>query len=229
MRISPPNATSDVVVCPIQDDVSASTKVLDAVASLPANVLLLGEPGGANDWAALELHRRSSRAKARFVRVDCAAHPDWDSLLGQVAATAWATRRLREETRESAIVAADGGTLYLSELDETPLPVQRKLLCLLERRETMSTARRSWRNVDVRVIATTRREVRFAMAGNFLMSELYYRLGVPVSVPVFERTESSCRRTASSGRTFDAGPSAPDWRLLSMAESGGAWCQDPGG
>ncbi len=156
---------------------------LRKAAATDLTVLVLGETGTGKELVAQALHEASLRAKKPFVVVDCGSIPA--SLAESVlfgherGAFTGAVDR-----RASPFVEADGGTVFLDELGELPLDVQPKLLRALAEQRIKPVGSNSYRAVNVRVIAATRRDlVREVNSGGF-RSDLYFRVAqVRVEVP----------------------------------------------
>jgi DNA-binding NtrC family response regulator len=163
---------------------------LRKVAPTDLTLLIGGETGTGKELVAHALHSASARAKKPFVVVDCGSIPPTlaeATLFGHErgAFTGAVDKRL------SPFQEADGGTLFLDELGELPLEVQPKLLRALAERRIKSVGGSTYKEVDVRVIAATRRDlVRAVNAGTF-RSDLYFRVAqVKVELmPLRQRVE----------------------------------------
>jgi transcriptional regulator with GAF, ATPase, and Fis domain len=163
---------------------------LEQVAATPLSVLLLGESGAGKDLAAQAIHEASPRAERPFVVFDCsAAAPGLieSELFGHErgAFTGAFERRL------GAFLEADGGTLLLDEIGDLPRDLQPKLLRALDRREVKAIGSDRPIAVDVRVIASTHRDLRTEVNRGTFREDLFYRLSVfPIAVPPLrERVE----------------------------------------
>lgn len=156
---------------------------LRKVAPTEATVLIQGEPGSGQELAAHEIYRASSRTHAPYLTVDCAgAAPDnLESVLFGHEKGAFPAAI---ERREGQLELADSGTLLLAEIGEMPLHLQAKLLRFLQDREFGRMGGVKSLKADVRLIATTQRDLQQAVADGTFREDLYYRLGVfPLDVP----------------------------------------------
>ncbi len=150
---------------------------VDQVAPSDASVLLVGESGTGKGLLARVLHERSRRAGKRMVTVNCAALPEslLESELFGHESGAFTGARGRKEGRFDL---AQGGTLFLDEVTEIPLPVQVKLLRVLQDGEYERVGGTRTLTADVRVIAATNRDVEAEVAAGRFREDLYYRLNV---------------------------------------------------
>ncbi len=153
------------------------------VAPTEATVLIQGENGTGKELIARELFHHSARSGAPYIKVNCAALPE--SLIEseffghEKGAFTGATER-----REGRFELADGGTLLLDEVSEIPPRLQAKLLRVLQEREFERVGGTKTIKVDVRVLATTNRDLRKAVEKGDFREDLYYRLNVfPLQVP----------------------------------------------
>ena len=156
---------------------------LAKIAPTDLTVLINGETGTGKELVAQALHQASARAKKPFVVVDCGSIPPTlaeATLFGHErgAFTGAVDRRL------SPFVEADGGTIFLDELGELPVDVQPKLLRALAERRIKSVGGSTYREVDVRVLAATRRDLVRAVNTGAFRSDLYFRVAqVKIELP----------------------------------------------
>ncbi|MCZ6599200.1 MAG: sigma 54-interacting transcriptional regulator [Planctomycetota bacterium] len=160
---------------------------IELVAPTDANVLILGESGTGKELVAREIHRRSSRADEPMVRVNCASIPRelYESeFFGHVMGAftgAIADRAGRFEL-------ADHGTLFLDEVGEIPLELQAKLLRALQEGTYERVGDARTREVDVRVVAATNKDLKRETDEGRFRQDLYYRLNVfPIEVAPLRR------------------------------------------
>lgn len=172
------------------DDLLGSSPALEAlrvllrkIAATDATVLVQGEPGAGQELVAHEIYRASARASAPYLTVDCARFAPTlieSKLFGhEPGAFPGAFER-----REGLLELADGGTLLLEEVGLLPMHLQTKLLRVLVDRELERMGGTKTLKVNVRILATTGRDLpAFVAAGKF-HEDLYYRLNVvPLAVP----------------------------------------------
>jgi len=153
------------------------------VAATDVTVAIFGESGTGKELVARTIHNTSLRHDAPFVVVNCAAIPEAlmeDELFGHVrGAFTDATR-----DREGLLNAAHTGTLFLDEIGELPLPLQAKLLRVLQSQEFRRIGDDQDRRVDVRIITATNRDLDQLVARGAFRQDLYYRINVfPMHMP----------------------------------------------
>jgi DNA-binding NtrC family response regulator len=156
---------------------------LDKVASSPLPVLVQGESGTGKELVARAVHKRSLRAQAPFVPVNCAAIPDnliESELFGhEKGAFTGAVNR-----RPGLFEAADHGVLFLDEIGEIPLPMQAKLLRAIETGEFFRVGSTRPVQVDIRIVSATNKDLRTESEKGGFREDLYYRLnGVTLRLP----------------------------------------------
>lgn len=158
----------------------ASAQLLELaarVARSDSTVLISGESGTGKEVLARYIHQQSHRASQPFIAINCAAIPDnmleatlfgheKGSFTGAIAAQA------------GKFEQADGGTILLDEISEMPLGLQAKLLRVLQEREVERVGARKPIQLDIRVVATTNRDLAGEVAAGRFREDLFYRLSV---------------------------------------------------
>jgi DNA-binding NtrC family response regulator len=165
----------------------AIRQLLDSVASAAssrATVLLQGESGTGKELLARAIHAQSDRREGPFIRLNCGALPE-----GQIESTLFGHEKgaMSGAAKRSlgALERADGGTLLLDEIAEMPADLQPKLLRVLQEREFERIGGAGTPvKVDVRIIATTSRNLEQEVNAGRFRQDLFYRLNVfPISIP----------------------------------------------
>ena len=160
------------------------------VAASPAPILITGETGSGKEVLARWIHDQSPVASGPFVALNCAALPEnlaESELFGHVKGAFTGA----EAIRKGKFVTADGGTLFLDEIGDLPLPVQAKLLRVLEEGSVEPVGADRPVPVRVRVIAATHRDLKSRARDGAFREDLLFRIsGLPLSVlPLRERPE----------------------------------------
>jgi len=147
------------------------------VAASDASILIRGASGTGKELLARAVHRASHRAKGPFIAVNCGAIPEQlleSELFGHVKGAFTGAIG----NRDGLFQAADGGTLFLDEIGDMPLPLQVKLLRVLQERAVRQVGANTTRPVDVRILSATHRDLDLAMQEGHFREDLYYRLNV---------------------------------------------------
>ncbi len=158
-------------------------EMVKKVAQTHATVLIQGESGTCKEVVAHAIVEHSTRAQKPFVKINCAAVPETlleSEFFGhEKGAFTGAVQR-----REGRFETANGGTLLLDEIAEIPMSLQVKLLRVLQEREFERVGGNKTVRVDVRLIASTNRDLQDAVRQGQFREDLYYRLNVvPISLP----------------------------------------------
>src|SRR5450830_1772756 len=166
---------ADYLVKPFEP--KALLELVARVARSDSTVLISGESGTGKEVLARYIHQQSPRASQPFIAINCAAIPDnmleatlfgheKGSFTGAIAAQA------------GKFEQADGGTILLDEISEMPLGLQAKLLRVLQEREVERVGARKAIQLDIRVVATTNRDLAGEVAAGRFREDLFYRLSV---------------------------------------------------
>jgi DNA-binding NtrC family response regulator len=168
-------------------------EVAEAVARSEATVLIQGESGTGKELIARFIHTSSQRSQQPFVAVNCAALPESlleSELFGHEkgAFTGAQTRKIGK------FELAHGGTILLDEVSEMDLALQAKLLRVLQEREVDRVGGKDPVQIDVRVLATTNRNLEETVREGKFRADLYYRLNViPITLPPLRERRNDIR------------------------------------
>ncbi|MBI5444430.1 MAG: sigma 54-interacting transcriptional regulator [Deltaproteobacteria bacterium] len=158
-------------------------EIVPEVAASPSTVLLQGESGTGKELFARALHDLSPRSQGPLVVVNCGALPE--SLLEvELFGAKRGAYTGAVEDRTGRLDQAKGGTLFLDEIGDLPLPLQVKLLRVLENREFQPLGAAKTRKADVRFLAATHRDLEAMVRAGSFRQDLYFRLNViALSIP----------------------------------------------
>ena len=180
----------------VKEPIVADTKSVELlslarkVASTEASVMVLGPSGSGKEVLSQYVHHHSARAEQPFVAINCAAIPE-----NMLEATLFGYEKGAFTGAISACPGkfeqAQGGTILLDEITEMDLSLQAKILRVLQEREVERLGSRKTIDLDVRVIATSNRDLKEAVAAGKFREDLYYRLNVfPLTwLPLNERRD----------------------------------------
>lgn len=157
--------------------------LLSRASKTQVTVLLLGETGVGKERFAQALHQMSTRSKAPFVAINCAALPH-DLIESELFGVEKGAFTGAQYARLGKFERADGGTLFLDEIGELPLAAQAKLLRVLQDGEIERLGDDRVRKVDIRLVAATNVDLQAAVNARRFRQDLLYRLNVyPISIP----------------------------------------------
>ncbi|KAB2890494.1 MAG: PAS domain S-box protein [Desulfobulbaceae bacterium] len=152
-------------------------EIMPLMARTEASILITGETGTGKDKIAETIHRNSPRGKYQFIKINCGALPPdllESELFGHVKGAF--TGAVRD--KPGMFKLADRGTIFLTEIGDMPLPLQVKLLSVLDDRAFYPVGGERKETVDVRVIAATHRSLREQVERGAFREDLFYRLNV---------------------------------------------------
>ena len=194
-------------------------RTVGKVAQSDVSVLITGETGTGKELVAQEIHRRSPRAKGPFVAINCGAMPEQlleSELFGHVRGAFTGA----VANKPGRMQAAQGGTIFLDEIGEMPMPLQVKLLRVLQERVILRVGDSKPEPVDVRVLSATHRDLASEIRSGRFREDLYYRLNV-VQVqlpPLRERGDDVLLLARSFLRRFADELKLPQRSLSQSAE-----------
>ncbi|MEM9171327.1 MAG: sigma-54 dependent transcriptional regulator [Pseudomonadota bacterium] len=158
-------------------------QMIEQVAPFDTNVLISGESGTGKELVARTIHDLSERADAPFVPINCGAIPA-DLLESELFGHEKGAFTGAVSNRKGRFELAEGGTLFLDEIGDMTLPMQVKLLRVLQERCYERVGSNQSRTANVRIIAATHRDLPEAVNADRFREDLYYRLNVfPIKMP----------------------------------------------
>jgi len=157
--------------------------MIDSVAPMPSTVLITGETGTGKELVARQLHAKSNRNEGPFVAINCAAisaeHLELELFGHEKGAFVGADRR-----KLGWFERASGGTLYLDEVANLPLPMQVKLLRVLEHGELCRVGGEATIHTDIRLLCSTRQQLDKLVTKGLFRDDLYFRVHVvEINIP----------------------------------------------
>lgn len=157
--------------------------LIEQVSGTEANVLILGESGTGKEVVARNIHYHSARRTGPFVPINCGAIPP-DLLESELFGHEKGAFTGAITSRKGRFELAEGGTLFLDEIGDMPMPMQVKLLRVLQERSFERVGGNTTIRVNVRVIAATHRNLETMIGEESFREDLYYRLNVfPIEMP----------------------------------------------
>lgn len=189
------------------------------VAQSDATVLLTGESGVGKEVFARYIHEQSPRSRGPFVAINCAAIPDnllEATLFGHEKGAFTGAQTAQAGKFEQA----NGGTLLLDEISEMPLALQAKLLRVLQQREVERVGGKKPIALDIRVLATSNRDMLAEVKAGSFREDLYYRLNVfPLEIPALRARPADVVPLARHFVALHGGRSGRQARLAAAAEA----------
>lgn len=177
------NTTAGLRILGNTKEMIAMRDLLDQVKDLPADVLIHGDTGAGKELVARYLHDNGVRSSHNFVAINCGAIPQ-DLIESELFGAEAGAYTGANKQRIGKFEYANGGTLFLDEIESTPMSVQIKLLRVLEERKVTRIGGHQQIDLDIRVVAATKQDLReLSNHGDFRL-DLYYRLNlVNVFIP----------------------------------------------
>jgi two-component system response regulator PilR (NtrC family) len=187
------------------------------VAHVDTTVLILGESGTGKEVIAQAIHNQGDRKNKKFVAINCAAIPE-ELLESELFGHAKGSFTGATGQKSGLFEEAEGGTIFLDEIGDMPLSLQAKLLRVLQERKIRPVGSNTSKDINVRIVAATHRDLRTAMVDGQFREDLYYRLSViPIVIPplrerpddIFPLVEyflkKACTKTEIPLRSFSEG------------------------
>lgn len=163
--------------------IRAVRRMIEQVADFDTNVLITGQSGTGKELVARTIHELSERAHKPFVPINCGAIPE-DLLESELFGHEKGAFTGAISARTGRFELAEGGTLFLDEIGDMSLPMQVKLLRVLQERTFERVGSGKTQQCDVRIVAATHRDLPNAVAAGEFREDLFYRLNVfPIEMP----------------------------------------------
>lgn len=160
--------------CPAMQEVE---RLVTRVAPTPSTVLITGESGTGKSVTARHIHELSARREQPFIPVNCSAIPE-NLLESEFFGHTKGAFTSADRSRKGLFLQADRGTIFLDEIGDLPLPLQTKLLHVIEERAVRALGSEQLRKVDVRIVTATNRDLATMVAEGRFREDLYFRLSV---------------------------------------------------
>ena len=150
---------------------------IDKLSRSQASVYIYGESGSGKELAARMIHERSARHKQAFVAVNCGAIPE-NLMESEFFGYKKGAFTGADKDHDGFFLIADGGTLFLDEVADLPLPMQVKLLRVIQEKQVRRIGEAQEQNIDVRIISATHKKLNHCVETGQFRQDLYYRLNV---------------------------------------------------
>ena len=158
-------------------------ELIERVSTANANILITGESGTGKEVVARMIHNIGPRAESPFIAVNCTAIPD-TLLESELFGHAKGSFTGAYQRKKGLFEEADGGTIFLDEIGDMDLALQAKLLRVIQERKIRPVGDNIVKDIDVRIIAATHKDLKAAIKSGLFREDLYYRLSViPVVIP----------------------------------------------
>ncbi|WP_066073510.1 sigma-54 interaction domain-containing protein [Neobacillus soli] len=166
-------------------------KFAKKAAAANSTLLILGESGTGKSILAQYIHENCSRKDGPFLTINCAAIPAELMESELFGYTAGSFTNANRSGKKGILESADGGTLFLDEIGDMPLPLQAKILQVIQEKKFIPIGGNKEKKVDIRIIAATNKELNTMVKNKTFREDLYYRLNVVdiKMVPLRERQE----------------------------------------
>jgi DNA-binding NtrC family response regulator len=158
-------------------------RLVKRVARSRTNVLILGESGTGKEMVARAIHNEGPRANKPFVAINCAAIPE-QLLESELFGHAKGSFTGAIAQKKGLLEEANGGTFFMDEIADMNMALQAKLLRVLQERKIRPVGQNTYRDIDVRIIAATHKDLVSMISLGMFREDLYYRLSViPIVIP----------------------------------------------
>jgi sigma-54 dependent transcriptional regulator, flagellar regulatory protein len=199
--------------------IAAVTRLIQQVAPYDSTVLILGESGTGKEIAARAIHAASPRRQRPFVAVNCGAIPA-ELLESELFGHEKGSFTGAISSRKGRFEIAEGGTLFLDEIGDMSLPMQVKLLRVLQERIYERVGSNSSSECDVRIIAATHRNLEESIVRGTFRGDLFYRLNVfPIEMPTLAARISDLPALITDLIAQSANRGRPRLRLMPEAQA----------
>lgn len=167
--------------------------LIEKVARFSGSVLITGETGTGKELVARAIHNLSPRSEKEFMACDCIAIPESlfeSELFGYVKGAFTGAHK----SKDGLFKEANQGTIFLDEIAEIPVSIQAKLLRVLEERKFRALGSNKVEKVDVRVVASTNRDIREEVKNNKFREDLFHRINVvEINLPPLRKRKEDIR------------------------------------
>lgn len=211
-----PSANGPLVIgiSPAMVQVSA---LIEKLARSQAPIYISGESGSGKELAARQVHTRSARSAAPFVPVNCGAIPE-NLMESEFFGYRKGAFTGADSEREGFFQAAQGGTLFLDEVADLPLPMQVKLLRVIQEKKVRKIGATQEEPVDVRIICATHKSLKDCVEDGLFRQDLYYRLNViELRIPPLRERREDIPELVQAILTRLGGPQAPQLTAAARA------------